>query len=133
MTDAADPFEAIKIVFFQECDELLGDLEAGLLAIERGSADGETINAVFRAVHSVKGGAGAFGLDDLVRFAHVFETLLDEIRSGRKPNSSASGRSGSAATGAGAAPPWVSASSSATSPAERASSTGAPCPRAAAT
>jgi len=80
-----DPFEAIKVTFFQECDELLGDLEAGLLAIEAGEADDETVNAVFRAVHSVKGGAGAFGLDDLVRFAHVFETLLDEIRSGRKP------------------------------------------------
>lgn len=85
MTDAADPFEAIKVTFFQECDELLGDLETGLLAIEAGSADDETINAVFRAVHSVKGGAGAFGLDELVRFAHVFETLLDELRSGRKP------------------------------------------------
>lgn len=81
----SDPFEAIKLVFFQECEELLGDLESGLLAIESGSSDSETINAVFRAVHSVKGGAGAFGLDDLVRFAHVFETLLDEIRSGRKP------------------------------------------------
>ncbi|HYC73377.1 chemotaxis protein CheA [Brevundimonas sp.] len=80
-----DPFEAIKVTFFQECDELLADLEAGLLAIEAGDADDETVNAVFRAVHSVKGGAGAFGLDDLVRFAHVFETLLDEIRSGRKP------------------------------------------------
>ncbi|MDP1912909.1 chemotaxis protein CheA [Brevundimonas sp.] len=80
-----DPFEAIKVVFFQECDELLGDLETGLLAIETGDADSETVNAVFRAVHSVKGGAGAFGLDALVRFAHVFETLLDEIRSGRKP------------------------------------------------
>ena len=85
MTDAVDPFEAIKVVFFQECDELLGDLEVGLLAIESGSADDETVNAVFRAVHSVKGGAGAFGLDALVRFAHVFETLMDEIRSGRKP------------------------------------------------
>ncbi|MBU1383518.1 MAG: chemotaxis protein CheA [Alphaproteobacteria bacterium] len=83
MTD--DPFEAIKVTFFQECDELLGDLEAGLLAIESGEADDETVNAVFRAVHSVKGGAGAFGLEDLVRFAHVFETLMDEIRSGRKP------------------------------------------------
>jgi len=82
---AADPFEAIKGVFFQECEELLGDLESGLLAMETGAADDETVNAVFRAVHSVKGGAGAFGLDDLVRFAHVFETLLDEIRSGRKP------------------------------------------------
>ena len=80
-----DPFEAIKVVFFQECDELLGDLEAGLLAMEAGRTDSETVNAVFRAVHSVKGGAGAFGLDALVRFAHVFETLLDEIRSERKP------------------------------------------------
>ncbi len=85
MSDAADPFEAIKVVFFQECDELLGDLETGLLAIEQGDTDTETVNAVFRAVHSVKGGAGAFGLEALVRFAHVFETLLDEIRSGRKP------------------------------------------------
>ncbi|WP_298163531.1 Hpt domain-containing protein, partial [Brevundimonas sp.] len=85
MSDAVDPFEAIKVVFFQECDELLGDLETGLLAIEQGDADSETVNAVFRAVHSVKGGAGAFGLEDLVRFAHVFETLLDEIRSERKP------------------------------------------------
>lgn len=85
MNDAVDPFEAIKVVFFQECDELLGDLEAGLLAIEAGDTDLETVNAVFRAVHSVKGGAGAFGLEDLVRFAHVFETLLDEVRAGRKP------------------------------------------------
>ena len=79
-----DPFEAIKITFFQECTELLGDLEANLLALENGDTDIETINAVFRAVHSVKGGAGAFGLEDLVRFAHVFETLMDELRSGRK-------------------------------------------------
>ena len=79
-----DPFEAIKVTFFQECSELLGDLETNLLALETGEGDGETINAVFRAVHSVKGGAGAFGLDDLVRFAHVFETLMDELRSGRK-------------------------------------------------
>lgn len=79
-----DPFEAIKATFFQECEELLGDLEGNLLALESGSTDIEVINAVFRAVHSVKGGAGAFGLEDLVRFAHVFETLMDELRSGRK-------------------------------------------------
>src|SRR5690606_16668037 len=83
MTD--DPFEAIKATFFQECEELMADLEGGLLALENGEGDGETINAVFRAVHSVKGGAGAFGMDALVRFAHVFETLLDELRAGRKP------------------------------------------------
>ena len=80
-----DTLEAIKATFFQECDELLADLEAKLLDLETGVGDDETINAVFRAVHSVKGGAGAFGLDALVRFAHVFETLLDELRAGRKP------------------------------------------------
>ncbi|UTP40295.1 chemotaxis protein CheA [Phenylobacterium sp. LH3H17] len=78
-----DPFESIKQTFFQECDELLTDAEQGLLAMEAGDADGETINAVFRAVHSVKGGAGAFGLEDLIRFAHVFETVMDDLRSGK--------------------------------------------------
>jgi two-component system, chemotaxis family, sensor kinase CheA len=78
-----DEFEEIKATFFQECDELLADLESGLLAMENGSRDAETVNAVFRAVHSVKGGAGAFGLEPLVRYAHVFETLMDEIRAGR--------------------------------------------------
>lgn len=79
-----DSFEEIKATFFQECDELLADLEAGLLRLQAGEGDGETINAVFRAVHSVKGGAGAFGLEGLVRFAHVFETLMDELRAGRR-------------------------------------------------
>ncbi|WP_309646523.1 Hpt domain-containing protein, partial [Phenylobacterium sp.] len=78
-----DPFESIKQTFFQECDELLTDAEQGLLAMEAGEADSETINAVFRAVHSVKGGAGAFGLEDLIRFAHVFETVMDDLRSGK--------------------------------------------------
>lgn len=48
-----------------------------------GSTDNETVNAVFRAVHSVKGAAGAFALDDLVGFAHKFETVLDDVRSHR--------------------------------------------------
>jgi two-component system chemotaxis sensor kinase CheA len=77
---AVDPMEAIKATFFQECEELLADLEAGLLSLEGGDTDPETVNAVFRAVHSVKGGAGAFGLEQLVRFAHVFETTLDMLR-----------------------------------------------------
>src|SRR5438128_4430767 len=78
-----DPLAAIRETFFQECEEQLAELESGLLAMEGGDTDTETVNAVFRAVHSVKGGAGAFGLDDLVRFAHVFETTLDEVRAGR--------------------------------------------------
>ena len=76
-----DPMDAIRQTFFQECEEQLAELESGLLAMQGGARDSETVNAVFRAVHSVKGGAGAFGLDDLVRFAHVFETTLEAVRS----------------------------------------------------
>ncbi len=78
-----DPLAAIRETFFQECEEQLAELESGLLAMEGGDQDPETINAVFRAVHSIKGGAGAFSLEALIRFAHVFETALDEMRSGR--------------------------------------------------
>jgi two-component system chemotaxis sensor kinase CheA len=81
-----DELEAIKVTFFQECEELLADLEGGLLAMQEGVGDIETVNAVFRAVHSIKGGAGAFGLEPLVRFAHVFETLLDAVRSNEVPS-----------------------------------------------
>jgi len=77
-----DPLAAIKVTFFQECEEQLAELEAGLLAMEGGDHDPEIVNAVFRAVHSIKGGAGAFSLEELVRFSHVFETALDRIRSG---------------------------------------------------
>jgi len=76
-----DPMAAIKQTFFQECEEQLSELESGLLRMEDGDHDPETINAVFRAVHSIKGGAGAFGFDDLVEFVHVFETTLDLLRS----------------------------------------------------
>jgi len=77
-----DPMAAIRQTFFQECEEQLAELESGLIAMEDGTASSETVNAVFRAVHSIKGGAGIFALDALVRFAHVFETALDKVRSG---------------------------------------------------
>ena len=77
-----DPMAAIRETFFQECEEQLAELETGLIAMENGTAEAETVNAVFRAVHSMKGGAGIFALDSLVRFAHVFETALDKVRSG---------------------------------------------------
>src|SRR5689334_22800271 len=78
-----ETLEQIKETFFQECEELLAGLGSGLLAHQAGEGDGEAVNAVFRAVHSVKGGAGAFGLETLVRFAHTFETTLDHVRSGK--------------------------------------------------
>src|ERR1700742_3999577 len=78
-----DPMESIKQTFFQECDELLLAMEEGLIAIDNGEADDEVINAVFRAVHSIKGGGGSFGFEGLVAFAHIFETVLDHLRSGK--------------------------------------------------
>jgi two-component system, chemotaxis family, sensor kinase CheA len=78
-----DPLETIKQGYFQECEELLLAMEEGLIAMENGETDSETINAVFRAVHSIKGGGGAFGFEDLVSFAHCFETVMDLIRSGK--------------------------------------------------
>ncbi len=77
-----DAMAEIRLTFFQECEEQLTALENGLLAMQEGESDSETVNAVFRAVHSIKGGAGAFKLDALVSFAHVFETALDKVRSG---------------------------------------------------
>jgi two-component system chemotaxis sensor kinase CheA len=77
-----DPMESIKITYFEECAELLVAMEEGIIAMENGEADDEIINAVFRAVHSIKGGGGAFGFEALVSFAHIFETVLDRIRSG---------------------------------------------------
>lgn len=70
-------------MFFQECDDLLEQLSSGLNDLEAGAGDEETVNSMFRAVHSMKGGAGAFGLDQLVSFAHAFENVLDDIRSQR--------------------------------------------------
>ena len=69
MNDTNDPMAEIRASFFIECEELLEALQDGLQQMDDGSDDPETINIVFRAVHSIKGGAGAFGLEDLVRFA----------------------------------------------------------------
>lgn len=78
-----DPLAELKQTFFQECEELLGALELKLQALDEGSTDSEDVNAAFRAIHSIKGGAGAFGCTELVAFAHVFEASLDHLRSGR--------------------------------------------------
>ncbi len=75
--------DEFKATYFDECSELLVELEEQFVAIEEGDQDTERLNAVFRAIHSIKGGAGAFGFQGLVGFAHSFETLLDFVRDGR--------------------------------------------------
>ncbi|WP_323772166.1 chemotaxis protein CheA [Antarctobacter sp.] len=71
---------SIRDTFFEECEELLEALVEGLSQMEDAADDMEVVNAVFRSVHSIKGGAGAFALDRLVAFAHSFETVMDKVR-----------------------------------------------------
>ena len=70
--------------FFEESREGLDAMEAGLLALESGQQDAEIINSVFRAAHAIKGGAGTIGFDAIAGLTHVLETLLDELRAGKR-------------------------------------------------
>jgi len=76
-----DDDEDFRALFFTECEELLSDLQEHLDTLLAGGGDSDTLNAAFRAVHSVKGGAAAFGFDMLIAFAHAFETVMDLARS----------------------------------------------------
>ena len=70
--------------FLEESFEGLDVMENALLNMDVGAVDGETINTIFRAAHSIKGGSGTFGLQDVAHFTHGVETLLDEMRDGRR-------------------------------------------------
>ena len=74
--------EEIQAIFFVECEEALAAAEAGLAACKTRTEDADTVNAIFRAVHSIKGGAGAFGFTALQAYTHIFETLLSDVREG---------------------------------------------------
>ena len=67
-------------VFFEESFEGLEIMESELLKLDLGNLDSEAINKIFRAAHSIKGGSGSFGFDNVSKFTHVLETLLDEVR-----------------------------------------------------
>ncbi|HBP7910083.1 TPA: chemotaxis protein CheA [Escherichia coli] len=68
--------------FFDEADELLADMEQHLLILQPEAPDAEQLNAIFRAAHSIKGGAGTFGFSVLQETTHLMENLLDEARRG---------------------------------------------------
>ncbi|GAB2798073.1 chemotaxis protein CheA [Halomonas shantousis] len=68
--------------FFEEAEELLGDMERHLLEIDVDEPDAEQLNAIFRAAHSIKGGAGTFGFTILQNTTHLLENLLDHARRG---------------------------------------------------
>jgi chemotaxis protein histidine kinase CheA len=69
-------------IFLAEAAELLGDVDAALLRLEREPDDLDLVNQVFRAAHTIKGSAGLFGFTELIRVTHAAEDLLDAVRSG---------------------------------------------------
>ena len=77
-----DELDEIQAIFFEECTEGLAVAEAGLSAMASGDTSSDVIAGVFRAVHSIKGGSGAFGHGALQAFSHRFENVLDEVRAG---------------------------------------------------
>ncbi|HNJ93087.1 MAG TPA: Hpt domain-containing protein, partial [Nitrosomonas sp.] len=74
--------EQFYAIFFEEASELLVDMETHLLELNIESPDLEELNAIFRAAHSIKGGAGAFGFTDMTETTHMLESLLDKLRKG---------------------------------------------------
>ncbi|VAW87668.1 Signal transduction histidine kinase CheA [hydrothermal vent metagenome] len=73
-----------KQTFIEESLEGLDIMESTLLNLDVGEADLEAINTIFRAAHSIKGGSGTFGFNDIASFTHVLETLLDQTRAGER-------------------------------------------------
>lgn len=71
-------------VFFEESLEGLDAMEAALLALDEGG-DAELVHSIFRAAHSIKGGSATFGFPDMAALTHEAETLLDQVRDGRRP------------------------------------------------
>ncbi len=72
--------DEIRVIFETECNDGLDVIEAGLLALEGGDDNLDTVNDIFRGAHSIKGGAATFGYTNIAEFTHVMETLLDKVR-----------------------------------------------------
>jgi two-component system, chemotaxis family, sensor kinase CheA len=77
-------FDAALTTFAQESEELLISMEDALLSLESSPDDSETINSVFRAMHTIKGSSGLFGFNAIVAFTHEAESVLDKVRNGER-------------------------------------------------
>jgi len=80
-----DDLEELRLIFLDECNENIELLEGGLMRMGEGEDSEDTLNEVFRAAHSIKGGGSTFGFLPMAELTHHMETLLDEMRSGRRP------------------------------------------------
>lgn len=76
--------DELKSVFFDEAREGLEIMESSLMALDQSPEDSDLVNQLFRAAHSIKGGAGSFGYGFISTFTHDMETLLDDVRAGRR-------------------------------------------------
>ncbi len=83
--DSQMPNEASLQIYYQEANEMLEQMESLLLQFDNGEIEDEveSLNAIFRAAHTIKGSASIFNLDDIVAFTHVAESVLDGLRSGK--------------------------------------------------
>ncbi len=77
-----DNIEKLKEIFKAEVDELIENAEESLVNLEKEKENEELINEVFRTFHSIKGSAGLVGFEDLARFSHKVESVLDRVRQG---------------------------------------------------
>ena len=77
-----EQWEQLLVSFLEEAKELIQNAETALLALDEQAADEDTINGLFRAMHTLKGSAGLFSLDSFVRFAHQMENLIMRVRDG---------------------------------------------------
>jgi two-component system chemotaxis sensor kinase CheA len=74
--------DAHRLAYLEEAKELLADLEASLLELERTPDDTDLLHKIFRAMHTIKGSGAMFGFDDIAAFTHDVETVFDKIRNG---------------------------------------------------
>lgn len=78
-----DELKAIVQTFINESNDLLEVMEESLLKLEKDQDDAETINALFRSAHTIKGSSGMVGFEDIEKFTHTFENVLTQIRDGK--------------------------------------------------
>ena len=81
-TDNKFNLDGAKAAFFIESREMLESIELCLLQLEKDLSDEESIHILFRAVHTIKGSSGMFGFDNIEKFTHVVENVLDNVRNG---------------------------------------------------
>ncbi len=78
--NVAIDMDKIKETFFVECEDHISNMEVSILGLEENPGDTETMNAIFRAAHSIKGNSGCLGFDEINSFTHILETVLDKLR-----------------------------------------------------